>query len=622
VPCAVLCVACLWHSSRPGPALPVSISRHGHALVRPAHRLPAGASCLARLRGGHSDSAPYGDSSRSSSGRSRAPDGFVTHPRSGQQGRGLLTDGSEPPRAQKHREKLLRPERAPRRRRNRGDHAASPSMLFDTGVRALPQDRPRKEGLDQRRRRELGSLADALERQKERLSLEEFAPDLAPEDARRYLGANTDLPLHELDQLLLWEEHTEDLHASLTRGPPRLAAPSPAPALLHHRQSPDAELSHAVGEDEDEEEDEKQKKLEEEEDDEDEDEDEAAAAALAGNEQGIRGEGEEMSQGSERPRARAPPSTSPTERHPPLSFRSDEDSAYMARGADSGRTKAGGGYGGGGVRRWRASSGSDEGSRSSASDMEEEEDAWQREYKHQREGPWYAHQDQELSLAAEEEEEEEEREAHPLGKRRFSISSSPLEQEGEAGNTPPPPRPQWAAAAAQRDMLPAPRYDSSSATSVDFPATRVAAVAQRDTDRGRERERDRGAERDKTATQEARQASSDESSSTSSSPTVTALHHAGVHGARTRVGRRSEEEEEEEEEEERREDVASAWGALPVRPSPLVGTGDGADGAKERAHELFVREAQARYGNCVSFTPISGLFCSYSRSLLTLCAYI
>jgi hypothetical protein len=169
-------------------------------------------------------------------------------------------------------------------------------------------------------------------------------------------------------------------------------------------------------------------------------------------------------------------------------------------------------------------------------------------------------------------------------------------------------------------MLPPTRHDSSSATSVDFPATRVAAVAKRD--KGADRDRGRGAERDKTATQGARQASSDESSSTSSSPTVTALHHAGVQGARARVGRRSGEEEEEEEEEEERRDVEPPWGSLPIQPSPLVGAGDGVDGAKERAHELFVREAQARYGNDVSFTPISGLFCSYSRSLLTLCAYI
>ena len=56
----------------------------------------------------------------------------------------------------KHREKLHESERAPRRKGRRRDHAESPSMLFESGVRALPMDQRRKETLDERRRREIG----------------------------------------------------------------------------------------------------------------------------------------------------------------------------------------------------------------------------------------------------------------------------------------------------------------------------------------------------------------------------------------------------------------------------------------------------------------------------------
>lgn len=42
----------------------------------------------------------------------------------------------------KHREKLSRADKAPRRRTRRGDHATSPSALFQSGQRSLPQVRP------------------------------------------------------------------------------------------------------------------------------------------------------------------------------------------------------------------------------------------------------------------------------------------------------------------------------------------------------------------------------------------------------------------------------------------------------------------------------------------------
>jgi len=52
---------------------------------------------------------------------------------------GLLGAGQNAAAARKHREKLSRAERAPRLQRRRGDHAQSPSTLFESGVRALPQ---------------------------------------------------------------------------------------------------------------------------------------------------------------------------------------------------------------------------------------------------------------------------------------------------------------------------------------------------------------------------------------------------------------------------------------------------------------------------------------------------
>jgi hypothetical protein len=90
--------------------------------------------------------------------------------------------------------------------------------LTDTGMRAMAnartaargrtnQDKPRTVGLEERRRRELGTLSDALGRQKERLSSEELAADMEPDDARRYLGARPPSPGDTLDQLLLWCAH-------------------------------------------------------------------------------------------------------------------------------------------------------------------------------------------------------------------------------------------------------------------------------------------------------------------------------------------------------------------------------------------------------------------------------
>jgi len=90
--------------------------------------------------------------------------------------------------------------RAPRRRARRRDHATSPSVLFQTGVRALPHDAPREEKLDERRRRELGSFADVLARDDDI----EFAIDNADQLQKYLTGYSPPLKEEDAEQQMLW----------------------------------------------------------------------------------------------------------------------------------------------------------------------------------------------------------------------------------------------------------------------------------------------------------------------------------------------------------------------------------------------------------------------------------